>query len=240
MNTETTRAELPYRCAVYFAPTTDTDEWQLGSQWLGRCAATGQTLPQPDIAGVEKSTLMACTAEPRRYGWHATLKAPFSLAPDQDMASTIQALRRLADTLPSFTLPPLRVSTLGQFLALRPEGDMQKIQSLAAACVKQLHHLALPLSDAQLARRRQTALSPSQDLMLHTWGYPWVLDHFRFHLSLTGPLDKLPLEVRVALIEAAQRRFHALPAWHFEHIALFVEPHPGADFELVEHMELRG
>lgn len=230
----------PYRCAVYFVPEVHSDWWQAGSQWLGRCAATGASYAPADIPGVTPAEFQACTADPRRYGWHATLKAPFALAAGQSLDTLRTALRALADTLPAFDMPPLRVSTLGQFLALRPQGDLTRINATAAACVTQLHALARPLNDTELARRRQAPLTPEQDRLLTEWGYPWVLDHFQFHLSLTGPLGTLAPDMQAALTQAAQARFEGLPVGRFAHIALFVEPHAGADFELVEHMELRG
>lgn len=230
----------PHRCAVYFVPEVHSTWWQAGSHWLGRCAATGASYAPADIHGVTPDTLEACTADPRRYGWHATLKAPFALAAGHSLDTLRSAMRALADTLPAFDMPPLRVSTQGGFLALRPEDDTARINATAAACVTRLHALARPLNEAELARRRQARLSPEQDRLLTEWGYPWVLDQFRFHLSLTGPLGALTPDTQAALMQAAQARFEGLPLCRFAHIALFVEPHAGADFELVETMELRG
>jgi putative phosphonate metabolism protein len=230
----------PYRYAVYFAPTSDSAWWSAGSRWLGRCAATGAVLVPPTIPGVSPAVMHDCTADPRRYGWHATLVAPFTLATEQTLASLLSCMRKLAMDLPAFTLPPLRVSTLGDFLALRPEGDLSQVQATAATCVKGLHPLASPLSQAELARRRRAPLTPEQDRLLQAWGYPWVLTQFRFHLSLTGPLSQLEPAVREALVTAAQTQFHALPACRFDSIALFVEPDAGADFEWVDQVALRG
>jgi hypothetical protein len=106
--------------------------------------------------------------------------------------------------------------------------------------VQQLHPLAQPLSDAELARRRQAPLTPEQDHLLLTWGYPWVLEHFQFHLSLSGPLGTCSPEAKAALFQAAQARFETLPVCRFAHIALFIEPQRGADFELLDTLELHG
>ncbi len=230
----------PYRCAVYFVPEVHSDWWQAGSHWLGRCAASGASYAPPDIQGVTPAEFQACTTDPRRYGWHATLKAPFTLANGQSLDALRTAMRELAKGLPAFDLPPLRVSTLGQFLALRPDGDTTHINATAAACVTRLHALAQPLSEVELARRRKVRLTPEQDRLLLAWGYPWVLDHFQFHLSLTGPLDGISADVQSALIQAARARFESLPPCRFAHIALFVEPYACADFELIETMELLG
>jgi putative phosphonate metabolism protein len=231
---------LPYRCAVYFVPEVHSDWWQAGSQWLGRCAASGAAQVQPDIPGVEPAEFQALTADPRRYGWHATLKAPFTLAPGQNLNTLRSAMQALASRLPAFDLPPLRVSDLGGFLALRPRGDLTPLNNTAAACVQQLHPLAQPLNDRELARRRQAPLTPEQDRLLLAWGYPWVLDHFQFHLSLTGSLASATPEHRAALIAAAQARFETLPVCRFGHIALFTESHAGADFELFDTLALHG
>jgi len=231
---------LPYRCAVYFVPEVHGDWWQAGSQWLGRCAATGATYALPDMPGLAPAEFQALTADPRRYGWHATLKAPFTLAAGQSLDTLRTAMQALAKRLPAFDLPPLRVSDLGGFLALRPDGDLTRLNETAAACVQQLHPLAEPLSDAELARRRQAPLTPEQDRLLLAWGYPWVLDHFQFHLSLTGSLGQCSPEVKATLFQAAQTRFETLPVCRFAQIALFIEPERGADFELLDTLNLHG
>lgn len=231
---------LPYRCAVYFVPEVHGDWWEAGSQWLGRCAASGATYALSDIAGVNPAELQALTADPRRYGWHATLKAPFSLATGRSLAELCTAMQALAKRLPAFDLPPLRVSDLGGFLALRPHGNVAQLNATAAACVQALQPLAQPLTEAELARRRQAPLTAEQDRLLVAWGYPWVLEHFQFHISLSGPLGKYSPEVKAALFQAAQARFETLPGCRFAHIALFTEPQAGADFELLETMDLLG
>jgi hypothetical protein len=50
------------------------------------------------------------------------------------------------------------------------------------------------LSEAQLARRREGGLTPAQDALLLRWGYPYVMEEFRFHITLTGkrPKGELP------------------------------------------------
>jgi hypothetical protein len=236
MNLE--QAVNPYRCAVYFVPEVHGDWWQAGSQWLGRCAASGVTYPPPVIDGVDATVFQACTADPRRYGWHATLKAPFRLAAGQSLLTVQSALRDLAHRLPAFDMPPLQVTRMGSFLALVPQGDLSQIQATAAACVTELHPLAEALSVADLARRRKTRLTPEQDRLLLAWGYPWVLDEFRFHMSLTGPLNDLSPDAQNAFQAAASAHFEVLPTCRFGHLALFVEPQAGASFELVDTMAL--
>jgi hypothetical protein len=229
----------PYRCAVYFVPNIHSAWWQAGSAWLGRCAATGQPMAQPSLAGISPQVQWTLTAEPRRYGWHATLKAPFKIKPGENLKSVMSAMQALAQSLNAFDLPALQVSTEGGFLALRPEGDVSQINSTAAACVKELHRLAQPLSKPDLARRRQVPLTPEQDRLMLAWGYPYVLDEFEFHLSLSHKLDAMSDDMRTAWQEAAQAHFAPLGVCRFDQLALFVEPERGADFFLFDHVALR-
>jgi hypothetical protein len=206
--------------------------WQRGSQWLGRCAATGQALPQPHVPGVSISEQWCLTSDPRRYGWHATLKAPFTLADGVTLLDVQAMLQRLCCTLNVCTVVPLKVALMGDFLALVPEGDPVDLRVVVDACVQGLHPLAAPLSPAELTRRRGAGLSPRQDELLLRWGYPHVLEQFRFHFSLTGSLAHVPDTTRLALAQAAQDWFRVdtEAPLHLDAVSLFEEPSPGADF----------
>ena len=229
-----------HRVAVYFAPSPDTVLWQAGSQWLGRCASTGAVFDMPEVPGVSTQLRRELTAEPRRYGFHATLKPPFRLQHGLGLDGVLQEIHRLCNDIEPFTLPPLRVAMLGDFLALRPEGDNRLADAVAAGCVTSLQPLAAPLYADELARRRRHPLTPEQDSLLQRWGYPWVLDQYRFHLSLTSSLSTYSEAQRAALLQAAEAVFHPLPACRFDSIAVFVEPRAGDDFVLTDRLELRG
>jgi len=228
----------PYRCAVYFVPDIHSSWWQAGSAWLGRCAATGKSMTQPQLTGISPDEQWTRTSDPRRYGWHATLKAPFKIGPGENLKSVISALQALAEKLPAFELPPMKVSMDGGFMALRPKGDLSLINATAAACVKELHSYSAPLSKADLERRRQAPLTPKQDCLLVEWGYPYVFEEFNFHFSLTNKLDGVTDEECAAWVDAAQLHFSNLGACRFDRLALFVEPIRGADFELFDLVEM--
>jgi len=74
--------------------------------------------------------------------------------------------------------------------------------------------------------------------LLLRWGYPFVLDEFQLHCSLTGSLKQLNPQQVQNLQQGAQDWFDDLPPCHFETLALFIEPTPGADFVLQEHFKL--
>lgn len=240
-NNHATAPTAAHRYAVYFAPHPGTLAWLAGSHWLGRCAALLRSLPQLDIHGVAKEELERLTAAPRRYGWHATLKAPFALAPGVDWLTLQHAVQTLADSLRPFSMPPLQVQRIDDFLALVPMPSHPanaEIQAAAAACVTQLQPLAAPLSASDLARRRAAGLTPRQDALLQQWGYPFVLEEFRFHLSLTGSLAREREDTVELVLDAAEQFFADLPPLRFNSLALFAEPAPGADFVLLDHLEL--
>lgn len=231
----------PHRVAIYAVPAPGTDWWERGSEWLGRCASRRCGLPMPEIGRVDAAVQTALTADPRRYGWHATLKAPFALAPGTDWIALHQAVQSVARGLQPFVLPPLQVQRIDDFLALVPPAlhpANAQIQETAATCVTALQPLAAPLSDADLARRRAAGLTAQQDALLEQWGYPFVLDEFRFHMSLTGSLAQVDPPTQALVFEAAQEFFSDLPTLKFNSLALFAEPAPGADFVLLDHLEM--
>jgi len=228
----------PYRYAVYFAPPTDNPWWQVGSQWLGRCAAGGALKLMPALSGISDEAFRQVTAAPRRYGFHATLKAPFTLASGTDFGQLEKALKTIAACTHRFEMPMLKVALLDDFLALVPQPLSAAANAVADRCVIELQPLAAPLSATELQRRRQSPLTPSQDALMLRWGYPFVLDEFQLHCSLTGSLKHLNPQQVLNLQQAAQDWFANLPPCRFETLALFVEPTPGADFVLQAHFRL--
>lgn len=175
------------RYAIYFAPPHGADWSRFGASWLGWDMETGEALPHPEVEGLD---VAAITATPRKYGLHATMKPPMRLAEGYTQADLETACAALAATRAPVTLDGLQLTRLGRFLALRPVGDESALNALAAACVRDLDPFRAPAPEAELARRRAAGLSPAQDQNLVTWGYPYVLDQFRFHITLTGKLPK--------------------------------------------------
>jgi len=234
--------ELPvsnvHRMALYYAPPPDSAFARAGSTWLGRCAYTGNVLRQPDLPDVTPQMLRACTSSPRRYGWHATIRAPFHLAPGHHPEEVWHAVAALCRSWPAFALPPLRVRPLRSFLALRPRAGCPPLQGFAAAAVRALHGLAAAPDPHSANERWLSAENARQRAYLHAWGYPYVFSEFRFHFTLTNRLDDAPAQCRAALVAAARRWFGGLPRLQFDRVALFVEPAPGADFRLWTYLPL--
>jgi putative phosphonate metabolism protein len=218
------------RFAVYYAPSYESAWWRAGSAWLGRDAERGLPCEPPQPEGLQRS-LAALTDAPRRYGWHGTLVAPFRLAPGVTQDDVLASTRAWALKQHPFVLP-MEATTLGDFVALRP-ADQQgeaRIRELAASALQTLGDLrAKPLA-ADLARRLAASLSERQRALLLEWGYPYVFDEFRFHMTLSRSLADA--SERDTLVAWWRLQTPALGPLSVDHAALFVEPAPGEPFVL--------
>jgi putative phosphonate metabolism protein len=226
------------RYAVYFSPAKHSAWWTFGAHWLGRDEHDNTALPQPGFAGIHPEELQALTAEPRRYGFHATLKAPFHLSAGHHEADLVARMRHLAQTLAPVALGPLQLATLGNFVAWVPEAPPAGLQSLAAACVTGLDDLRAPLSEADLARRRSAGLDAREAELLALHGYPHVLERFRFHMTLTGPVDAATAQRVCQALASQPARLNAQAPPVLDRLCLFVEQHPGAPFQRVIDLRL--
>ncbi len=175
------------RYAVYAAPQGDLAE--AAHAWLGWDAYAGQPRPHPHVPGLPRP-IAEITEAPRKYGFHGTLKAPFRLAPGADEAALLWAVAALAQRSAPAVAAGLVLAEVEGFLALVPQGDAPGITALASAVVEALDAFRAPLTPEELARRRPERLSPRQRDLLARWGYPYVMEEFRFHLTLTGALPE--------------------------------------------------
>jgi putative phosphonate metabolism protein len=187
------------RYAIYYAPARDSLLHHLGSSWLGRDAYTGEELGQPDIAGIK-----TITSEPARYGLHATLKAPFRLKEGVHAAVLQEAVRTLSLAQQSVEISNLLLTAVNGFLALVPDKTQAQLYHLAENCVRNLDEYRAPLSSNEIARRQNGGLTPQQNEHLLAFGYPYVFDEFKFHITLT---NQLPTEKIDWLMSRAHQHF---------------------------------
>lgn len=222
---------MPARVAIYYAPLPDDPLTASSASWLGRDPVTNAPVPQPDLDGIADYT-----AEPRTYGFHATLKPPMQLS---DWAGFTAAVRSMAADIAPFDLPPLAVADLRGFLALRETIPCPALQALADACVERLDSFRIPPDEAELARRRKAKLSAEHDAMLVRWGYPYVFSTWFFHMTLTRRLSQ---NEKTIVMPAAEQWFApalAVPR-RVEDICVFTQAASGAAFTLAERVRLRG
>jgi putative phosphonate metabolism protein len=178
------------RYALYFAPDPSSALWRFGCDCIGYDAARGAPCEPPAIEGFARETWLALTDEPRRYGFHATLKAPFQLRVGTTEAGLLEAVESFAASEVAFSLPGLKPALLLRFVALTPRVRCEPLHELAAHAVEALEPFRAPLKESDMQRRLQSPLSATQRSLLQRWGYPYVFDEFRFHMTLTGPLDE--------------------------------------------------
>ena len=194
------------RYALYFAPDRSTPLWSFGSHILGYDAASGETLSYPDELGIFLERWPSLTSEPRKYGFHATLKAPFYLATGSDEQSLLLAVSNFAKITHPFSLP-LKIANIGPFIALKPASTADQINGLASNIVNHFDHFRKPLSAEDRARRLQSPLTDRQIAYLDLYGYPYVHEEFRFHMTLTNSLH---IEDREPVLNRLQAMFDAL------------------------------
>lgn len=226
------------RYAVYLAPDAESALWRFGSAVLGRDAGSGQEPAPPDLPGFDAERWHRLTAEPRRYGFHGTLKAPFRLADGADETALLDALLEVAAAHHPFELPELEVRALGSFVALTPSVPVPALADLAAGAVTELDRLRAPLAAEERARRRPQMLSRRQTELLDAYGYPYVLEEFRFHMTLTGPLDTGERCHALNALAGAFAASGARAPLEVADLALFVEEERGASFRLARRIPL--
>jgi putative phosphonate metabolism protein len=216
------------RYALYFTPRRDHALTVACSNWLGRDAFTGAELPVSGRAGLSATELSARTAEPRRYGFHATLVAPFRLGSDFDEMDVRCAAEAVAHACAPFSIS-LEIARLGNFLALVPASPSTEAAALASTAVDRFDLLRASLTDSEITRRNPERLSERQRTYLLRHGYPYVKEEFRFHMTLTGPVTE---EEAACIGPAARDLLRPLLASpiEVEAVALFIEPKAGAPF----------
>jgi putative phosphonate metabolism protein len=224
------------RYAIYFAVAAASDLNRFGAKLLGYDAYEAADLPFPDT--IERPDWRELTEDPRKYGFHATLKAPMSLASGKTEAELVAACESFAGTpRPIPAIKPV-VDAISGFIAIVPAEPSPELQRLAADCVTAFDPFRAPLTPADRERRNPSKLTPRQREHLDAWGYPYVMEDFRFHMTLTGRLERPRREEVLAML---RHRFLAikLEVLQVDRIALFRQDDGNARFRIIGHWPLR-
>lgn len=176
------------RYALYFVPRQASRLAQFGARAIGYDIWSGDEVPLADIEAYRQRG-RDLTSEPRRYGFHATLKAPFHLRDGQPEHALEAHVSAFASARQAFALGAVEVRVMSRFVALVPVAPPAALLRLAADCVTEFDPYRAMMSEADRARRLEKGLTPRQLAHLEAWGYPHVFDEFRFHMTLTGPLE---------------------------------------------------
>lgn len=220
------------RYAIYFAAGADHALSRFGAELLGYDAYTGDEVSFPQEALHVAPDWRDITTDPRKYGFHGTLKAPMALAPGKTEAELVAACATFAEK--ARPMPVIRpvVDAISGFIAVIPAEPVDALQQLAADCVRDFDSFRTALTAEERARRKPEKLSERQREYLDRWGYPYVMEEFRFHMTLTGRLDA---ERRGPILEMLRARIAALKLDRLaiDRIALFRQDDAKARFRIV-------
>ena len=227
------------RYAIYFSPPQDDALTLEASAWLGRDAFSDHMLTPASLDGMTLAAWQSLTKDPARYGFHATLKAPFSLSEGCTEDQLLKAFDDFCRQTPACSIDRLALSQLGPFFALVPDGPSPAVDTLCGSVVEVFEPFRAPLGPDDMARRKPERLSENQRAHLQRWGYPYVFDEFRFHMTLSGPVSAEEQPQVRAMLEHRFARFIGQPL-QIGHLALFAEPTRGAPFIITRHSPLSG
>jgi putative phosphonate metabolism protein len=225
------------RYAIYYAPARDSLLHRFGAQLLGYDAWTGETLSFPDFATQAAPDWLELTQDPRKYGFHATLKAPMPLASGSTEAELLAACAAFAEKPRAIPVITPVVDAISGFIAVVPSARSRELEQLAADCVIELDVFRRPMTSEDRARRNPSGLTPRQRELLDLWGYPYVMEEFRFHMTLTGRLDA---PRRPPILAMLQRRFSDLDIAQLaiDRIALFRQDDASSHFRIMSQWRL--
>jgi Protein of unknown function (DUF1045) len=196
------------RFAIYFVPAADSALYRFGASVLGYDCYGGRDVDF--LAGADAGWRDKVQAA-RVYGFHATLKPPFRLRAGVERTDVEAALGRFAASRTAIAAGRLEVRAVGAFIALALAAPPPAVNELAADCVSIFDSARAPMDERERARRLTPNLTVRQKAHLDRWGYPYVFEDFRFHMTLSGPLDEADrdralawLREKFAAVEGAQ------------------------------------
>ncbi|GLR89160.1 DUF1045 domain-containing protein [Bradyrhizobium iriomotense] len=226
------------RYAIYYAADAESALSRFGAELLGYDAQSGRELPFPTEALHLAADWHDVTADPRKYGFHGTLKAPMTLASGKTETELVSACAAFAGKPRSIPVIRPVVDSISGFIAVIPAEPVSELIQLAADCVREFDAFRAPLTAGDRARRNPEKLTERQRDHLDRWGYPYVMEEFRFHMTLTGRLDA---RRRGPIVEMLRRRFAELhiETLAIDRIALFRQENAAARFHIIGEWPLR-
>jgi hypothetical protein len=212
---------MPERFALYYAPAAGSPLAEAAETWFAR----------PELTPL--------TVSARRYGFHATIKAPMVLRDGVGRPALETALAAFARTYRPVAIGRLRPTPIEGFIALTPVNQSPELTAFAADVVDAFEPFRAPLDRAETARRLAAPLTERQIALVERYGYPYVLDEFRFHMTLTDRLEPEPQRVLLSEAETWFRPTLAEPAV-LDRLVLFRDPGHGGAFERLDDFRLKG
>lgn len=226
------------RYAIYFVPDAQSDLYRCGSAIIGYDCYAGTPLDFPDALKYDSSDWRELTNEPRRYGFHATLKAPFRLREPHGEAELIDAMGNFARQRDPVRIAAPAVRSLDGFIAIVPSEPIPALDALAAACTTSFDSFRAPMSPQERDRRMAVGLSERQVENLDRWGYPFVLSDFRFHMTLTGRIETRRRAAILASVSSCVQCMGGNRSLPVDRLALARQDLPQTFFKVVSQVTL--
>ncbi len=211
------------RLAIYYTPDPDSRLPREAALWLGRdIRSSGYTLYKPTLY-ISEDRRRTITRSPFHYGFHATLKPPFRLIDGATIKMVEKRLSTFVNQYEKFILPPLELTQLDGFYCLRPVSEITQVTELAQHIIETFDEFRRPPDTAELQKRRQAGLTAHQEQMLSKWGYPFVIEEFKFHLTLTERITGNKEKAMLAKELHSRFKQPVLDSVGFNALSLFVE-----------------
>lgn len=166
------------------------------------------------------------------------MKAPFRLRDGTSVEDLELSLQDFAAKMLVCPIGPLRIDLIGGFFALVPAHPLPMLRGFASRVVETFDRFRAPMDENDLKRRMRDQLNDVEATNLVTWGYPYVREQFRFHMTLT---DRVPEEQRAGMRVRLEEVFirYLSEDYHIDALSLFVQEHRDADFVVRSQFALK-
>jgi len=182
------------RYAIYYAPLENSELDIFGKCWLGWDPYKGSQTNKSDFSKLpDFEKFSKFVVAPKQYGFHGTIKAPFRLKDGFTYNDLENQVGEISKQIHSFYLDQLIIKKLGNFIGLIPTNNL-KVNAVSNKFVKELDYLRDELSESEIKKRKPHKLTSNQKQLLFKWGYPYVFNEFKFHLTLTSKLNNVEID----------------------------------------------
>jgi hypothetical protein len=149
------------RYAISFTPPPDSPLAVFGASVIGYDCFERAEVPRRLIDGINPSVLALATVEPRRYGFRATLVAPFRLATGVDEDAITQAFLEFSASHVPVDMGLLQVTAMRRSVVLSPVASPPESEALADACVTAFDRYRARLAEAGSRALRRHGAQPT-------------------------------------------------------------------------------
>ena len=179
------------RVAIYFLPKKNSSLENFGKNLLGRDINKKKkiSLTRRQKYFINRGftyfdELKDYCEEPAKYGFHATLKAPFRLKRNVKTKNFYDVISHIAAQHSRFKIKGLKIVYSKKFTFITSRKPNKLLINLENDLVKHLDTFRAELNKTEIKKRIPDSLTFKQNKYLKEWGYPFVFDQFKFHMTL--------------------------------------------------------